>query len=461
MSNYKTSLQSNNEALSSNNIDLQGLIDQANALPDAGGVELPTLTNEGTALDLLSGKQLISQDGDIVTGTIITRTADDLTYWGAEVTVPAGYYASNTGKSVNTVTRATPSISVNSSGLITASVTQSSGYVTSGTQSATKQLTTQAAKTVTPTKSSQTAVASGVYTTGAVTVGAIPSEYITTTDATASADEIMSGETAYVNGSKVTGTFSIDSELSAQDDLIAQLSAAVNSLPDAGSGEPTLQNKTVTPTTSKQTVTADSGYDGLGTVTVNAMTTATQATPSISVSSSGLITASATQTAGYVAAGTKSATKQLTTQAAQTITPSTTDKTIASGIYLTGTQTIKGDANLIPANIVSGKTIFGVVGTATIDSGSTGGSIETVTLSVIEDGPFNIYAGLLKYIDSNGLLKTSEAIPAGEIVHIQKNSIIVNNKRITHSNLQDVVIANNYGIFSYYVTGDFYVYANM
>jgi hypothetical protein len=39
-------------------------------------------------------------------------------------------------------------------------------------------VTKQAAKTVTPTKSEQTAVSSGVYTTGAVKVGAIPSEYI-------------------------------------------------------------------------------------------------------------------------------------------------------------------------------------------------------------------------------------------------------------------------------------------
>ena len=37
MSNYNTILQSNNSALSSNNTDLQSLIDQANALPDAGG----------------------------------------------------------------------------------------------------------------------------------------------------------------------------------------------------------------------------------------------------------------------------------------------------------------------------------------------------------------------------------------------------------------------------------------
>lgn len=39
-------------------------------------------------------------------------------------------------------------------------------------------ITRQSAKTVTPTTSEQTAVASGVYTTGTVKVGAIPSQYI-------------------------------------------------------------------------------------------------------------------------------------------------------------------------------------------------------------------------------------------------------------------------------------------
>lgn len=128
--------------------------------------------------------------------------------------------------------------------------------------------------------------------------------------------------------------------------------------------EPNLQAKTATPSTSAQTIKPDSGYDGLSQVTVNAMPTATQATPTISVSSAGLITASATQTAGYVAAGTKSATKQLTTQAAKTITPSTADQNaVASGVYTTGAVTVKGDANLKAANIAKGVSIFGVTGT--------------------------------------------------------------------------------------------------
>lgn len=48
--------------------------------------------------------------------------------------------------------------------------------------------------------------------------------------------------------------------------------------------------------------------------------------------------------------------------------PGRSDQTIAAGQYLSGTQTIKGDAGLIGANIVEGRTIFGVTGTASAEA---------------------------------------------------------------------------------------------
>ena len=156
---------------------------------------------------------------------------------------------------------------------------------------------------------------------------------------------------------------------------LQELLEKVNNLPNAGGSDPVLQDKTITPTISVQTVTADYGYDGLDTVTVNAMPTATQATPAITINASGLITATATQTAGYVAAGSKSATKQLAFQAAKTITPTTTSQTaVSSGYYTGGAVTVKGDSNLVAGNIKSGVSIFGVNGTYV---GSGGGSGDT------------------------------------------------------------------------------------
>ncbi len=114
-----------------------------------------------------------------------------------------------------------------------------------------------------------------------------------------------------------------------------------------------------------------------------------QATPSISVSNSGLITASATQAAGVVAAGTQQVTQQLTTQAAQTITPSTIDQVIAGETFLTGNQTILGDANLIPANIAENVTIFGVTGTHSGGSGGGNAKVAEVNLSPIGNSYFS------------------------------------------------------------------------
>lgn len=192
-------------------------------------------------------------------------------------------------------------------------------------------------KSITPTKQAQAVTPDTGYDgLSKVNVGAIPAEYI-----------VPSGTVSITEN----GTHNV------------REAESVNVNVDAP--DPTLQEKTVSPSTAAQEITPDGGYDGLSKVTVNAMPIGSVGNPTISVNSSGVITATAAVEAGYVDGTDKTGTKQLTTQGAQTITPGTSDKTITSGRYLTGTQTIKGDANLVAGNIKSGVSVFGVAGSLT------------------------------------------------------------------------------------------------
>ena len=151
------------------------------------------------------------------------------------------------------------------------------------------------------------------------------------------------------------------------------------------------QTKTVTPTVDGVTVEPDSGKV-LSKVTVSAIPTATQATPSISVSGLGLITASATQSAGYVSAGTKSATLQLDKQAGKFITPTTSQQTaVTSGKYTTGSIYVNGDTNLVSGNIKNGVSIFGVEGTFAPTPSETWVLNETIDCStIVSENPIYI-----------------------------------------------------------------------
>ena len=117
----------------------------------------------------------------------------------------------------------------------------------------------------------------------------------------------------------------------------------------AGAGAAKIQEKTVTPTESQQTVTPDTGYDGLTKVTVGAVSST------------------------YIGS-------KVTKKSAQTYTPGTSDQTIGSGQYLSGTQTIKGDSNLVGSNILSGKSIFGVPGSVVVQKYYTGSSTPSSSL---------------------------------------------------------------------------------
>ena len=256
-----------------------------------------------------------------------------------------------------TTITATPVISVSAGGLITASVSKtesvtpsvSPGYVEEGTAgdvhvtgSATEQLSTQAAKTVTPSTSEQTAVAAGKFTTGAVKVAKIPPEYI-----------IPSGKkTITENGSDID---------------VTAFAAVDVSVPTP---TPALQTKSVTytPSGSQQTdtITPDDGYDGLDEVdvTINATPAATPASASsvtlnpilsvdystgeITATNSGSASVNPISAAGYATPSLShqvnisgNAATQLYTLGATTYTPTKTGpQTIAAGRLLTGDQTI-------------------------------------------------------------------------------------------------------------------------
>lgn len=116
-------------------------------------------------------------------------------------------------------------------------------------------------------------------------------------------------------------------------------------------------------------------------------------------------------------------------KSAQTYTPTTSNQTIAAGKYLSGTQTIKGDANLIPANIAEGVSIFGVTGT------HSGGDSGTFTLSFS-----GMYAPLLWYQSADGTINSSSIEPgtAGSI-EVKANSVVISTRVPSGSNPTTIV----------------------
>lgn len=76
--------------------------------------------------------------------------------------------------------------------------------------------------------------------------------------------------------------------------------------------------------------------------------------------------------------------KPTSTKSAATYTPNTSDQTIAAGTYCSGTQTIKGDANLVAENIKSGVSIFGVVGSLENAEGGTYTLVNNSSTAYIE-----------------------------------------------------------------------------
>ena len=143
--------------------------------------------------------------------------------------------------------------------------------------------------------------------------------------------------------------------------------------------DPLLQSKTVTPSEEVQTINPDIDYDGLSQVTVKAIGST------------------------YVGSG-------ITKIEATEYIPGTSNQTIASGQYLNGAQTIKGDANLVAGNIKSGVSIFGISGSYAGSGGSSGGLDTSDATATAGD----IVSGKTAYVNAEkitGTLSTLHMAP--------------------------------------------------
>ena len=220
---------------------------QQSITPDQGYYGLSAVTVEAipesyqnvssvtaTAADVLANKVIINSKGETVTGTMANNGAVaktlDATTGNQSYTIPAGYH--------------------NGNGKVTVVLEE---------------------KTATPTKSAQDIAPTTGKVLSKVTVAAIPDKYVDTSDANAAAANILVGKTAYVGGAKVTGTMPNNGD----NFVTLDTSTVVYFIPEGyHSGNDTvqilLQDKTVTPTTSSQSVTPDEGKV-LSKVTVSAI----------------------------------------------------------------------------------------------------------------------------------------------------------------------------------------------
>ena len=297
---------------------------------------------------------------------ITRRSSTDLSAEGATVTVPAGYYSTQTTKSVTSGTAGTPTASKgtvsNHSISITPSVTNTTGYITGGTKTGTA-VTVSASELV---SGSETKTSNGTYDVTnlaeLVVNVASSSPTIQSLSITPSTSE-QTFNSSSVDGYKpvtvaampaITLPTAVSATSSGTSKATLSLTGGTKYLNIPTGYNGTAQYYTLSvangSATGPSTVSGTSATVSTGTNTLTLTKTGVSTTPTVS--------------AGYVSSATASTatvtlTASVTTKAATTYHPSTTAQSISSGTYLTGAQTIAAvtTSNLSASNIVSGVTI--------------------------------------------------------------------------------------------------------
>ena len=206
--------------------------------------------------------------------------------------------------------------------------------------------------TITPSTSSQTIGGSNYMMEGAVTVSAMPSgtegtptaSKGTVTNHSVTVTPSVTNSAGYISGGTHTGT---GVSVSASELVSGNVNLTAGTTDVTNYATATVASGSATPAS---TITASSATISTSSGTITLTKTNVSSTPQV--------------TAGYISSGTQGTSTvtlsaPVTLQAAATYYPSTSDQTITSPKYLTGTQTIKAVtyANITAENIKNGVTV--------------------------------------------------------------------------------------------------------
>lgn len=273
-----------------------------------------TVASDGT--DMLAGVIAYDSTGAKRTGTIPTKSGSDVTVSGTNIVIPKGYFAANTNV---------------------------------------------AATSLDPDLKSEN-IKAGVNILGVSGSSTVVDTATTTSESAASSNQILAPYVAFVNGEKVTGN--ITSKTSA-DLTVAGPTVTAPAGYYASAASATVATGALTASGSAITIEPVASINNsTGVVTVATQTQ--NVTVNAHVATAGYVTTAQDSSATVAVTLKDNTTLALTTLSAQTYTPGTQAQSVPSYRWLTGAQTIAGDADLVSANIKSGVNIFGVAGSSTV-----------------------------------------------------------------------------------------------
>ena len=137
----------------------------------------------------------------------------------------------------------------------------------------------------------------------------------------------------------------------------------------------------------------------------------------------------------------------------------TTSYTIPSGYTSGGTVSLD---NTIDNEVDEQADLIAQIKSAVDELPEAGGSVsvETCTITCIEDGPNTNWVGSLYYVDKNSELCMVSMIGMGEYIELQKNSIIFVDTPLFAMSGSCIIINRDYSLISVFITGDCTITAN-